>query len=500
MDTPGCGGFRTYFLPQTALITFFSVTSLLGSILLGLAVVMLVPCMVAWEIGSPDLKAFLISEVATIITALVLLISGRGARPRLRIREMFLLTNLSWISVCAFGALPFILSHTVASFTDAVFESVSGMTTTGATVLNGLDSLPADILLWRSTLQWIGGLGIIALGTAVLPFLKIGGMRLFRTESSDLSDKALPRTGRLLSRLLFAYVLLSVACITAYMAAGMDMFDAVNHAMTTVSTGGFSTHDRSIAYFDSIAIESVSLVFMTLAAIPFVLYLQVLIGRPGSVFRDGQVRTMLGIYFFASALCVAWLFATEQFEFGTSIREAFFNVVSIATTTGYVSADYTGWGSFAIVLFFCMTFIGGCSGSTSGGIKIFRFKIAFVMFHETIQRLLHPSVTFSRTLDDQPLSDEIVASVMAFALTFAVTVGIGALLLAALGNDFVTSFSAATTAAANVGPGIGDVIGPANNFATMSDASKWVICAVMLLGRLEIFTVLILLTPAFWRD
>ncbi|MEJ2128097.1 MAG: potassium transporter TrkG [Woeseiaceae bacterium] len=445
------------------------------------------------------MKAFLTSEAITIAIALVLLVSRRGSRPNLRIREMFLLTNLAWITVCILGSLPFLLSHTVTSSTDAVFESVSGMTTTGATVLSGLDNLPVDILLWRSTLQWIGGLGIIAFGTAVLPFLRIGGMRLFRTESSDLSEKALPRTGRLLTRLLLAYLALSLVCMVSYWIAGMSLFDAVNHAMTTMSTGGFSTHDRSIAYFDSIAIESIAVLFMTMAAVPFMLYLPVLVGRFGHIFKDGQVRTMLGIYASVSALCVVWLFATEQFELGTSIREAFFNVVSIATTTGYVSADYTGWGSFAVVLFFFLTFIGGSSGSTSGGIKIFRFKIAFMMFRETIQRLLHPSATFSRTMDDQPLTDEIVASVMAFALTFAVTVGIGAALLAAFGNDFVTSFSAAATAAANVGPGIGDVIGPVSNFASLSDPSKWIICAVMMLGRLEIFTLLILLTPSFWR-
>lgn len=468
--------------------------------MLGLAVMMLIPCAVAWEIGSPDLHAFLISEVATTATALAMLISRRGKIPNLRIREMFLLTNLAWLTVCSFGAMPFVLSHTVGSATDAVFESISGMTTTGATVLQGLDSLPKDILLWRSILQWIGGLGIIALGTAVLPFLRIGGMRLFRTESSDLSEKALPRTGRLLTRLLLIYLGLSICCAVSYMLAGMDLFDAVNHAMTTVSTGGYSTHDKSISFFASGSIEIVAIIFMTAAAIPFMLYLPLLSGRVKQIFRDSQVRTMCWIYLTVSALCVWWLVITEQFEFGISVREALFNVVSIATTTGYMSADYTSWGTFSIIIFFFLTFVGGCSGSTAGGIKVFRFKIAFVMFRETTQRLLHPSATFSRTMQGAPLTDEIVASVMAFALVFAVTVGIAATVLGALGNDFVTSFSAAATAAANVGPGIGDVIGPANNFATLSDPSKWTLCCVMLLGRLEIFTMLIILTPAFWRD
>jgi trk system potassium uptake protein TrkH len=270
--------------------------------------------------------------------------------------------------------------------------------------------------------------------------------------------------------------------------------------MTTVSTGGFSTHDLSFGYFNSVSIEFVAIVFMTIAAAPFMLFLPLFAGKFSQIWRDGQLRTMLGIYLWVSSLCLVWLLATGQLDFDTSIMESLFSVVSIATTTGYVSADYTGWGTFSIMLFFFLTFIGGSSGSTSGGIKIFRFKIAYLMFQETIQRLLHPSATFARTLDEQPLTDDIVASVMAFALTFAVTVGIGASVLAALGNEFVTSFSAAATAAANVGPGIGDVIGPTGNFAGLSDPSKWTICAVMLLGRLEIFTVLILLTPAFWRD
>lgn len=482
------------------MIAFSSVTFLLGPIVMGLAVMMLAPCILAWQIGSPDLKPFLISEAATVTMALLLVVTRRRAAPDLRVREMFLLTNLAWITVCAFGALPFVLSHTVGSFTDAVFESVSGVTTTGATVLTGLDALPHDILLWRSMMQWIGGLGIIALGTAVLPFLRIGGMRLFKTESSDLSEKAFPRTRRILSRLLVVYLVLTSACASGYWLAGMDLFDAVNHAMTTVSTGGFSTHDQSVAYFDSIGVEVVAIVFMMLAAVPFMQYLPLFLGRPSPLFQDSQARTMFAIYAGVALLCSLWLIATEQVESGMSFLDAAFSVVSIATTTGYVSTDYTAWGSFAVVVFFFLTFVGGCSGSTSGGIKIFRFKIAFVMFRETIQRLLHPSATFSRSLQGQPLTDEIVASVMAFALTFAVTVGAAATLLAAFGNDFATSFSAAATAAANVGPGIGDVIGPVGNFASLTDPSKWIICAAMLLGRLEIFTVLILLTPAFWRD
>jgi trk system potassium uptake protein TrkH len=473
---------------------------LLGPILLGLAVLMLAPCAVAMYYGSPDLTAFLLSEAATASVAVFLMITGRRKILHLRVRDMFLLTSVSWVLVCAFGALPFVLSHTVTSFTDAVFESVSAITTTGATVLNGLDSMPRDMLLWRSILQWIGGLGIIALGTAVLPFLRIGGMRLFNTESSDFSEKALPSTRRILNRLLYVYLIISLACGVSYSLAGMSPFDAINHAMTTVSTGGFSTHDSSMAYFDSTAIEMIAVIFMLLAAVPFMLYLPLLLGRRSGLFSDGQVQSMLAAYFSVATVLTVWLLLSGQVDSFNAVRDAVFSVVSIATTTGFVSADYSAWGSFAAMTLFFLTFVGGCSGSTSGGIKIFRFKIAAVMFNETLRRLLHPNAVFSRSMQGRPLTDEIVASVMAFSLAFALIVGIAATLLAAAGNDVVTSFSAAATTMANVGPGIGDVIGPTGNFASLTDQSKWVLCVTMLLGRLEIFTMLLLLTPAFWQD
>ncbi len=481
------------------MIAFSSVNFLLGPITLGLAVLMLIPCGVAWYTDSPDLIPFIKSDVLTAVFALVLMLSRRGKLSQLRVRDMFLLTTLSWLIVCGFGALPFVFSHTVAGFTNAVFESVSAATTTGATILTGLDELPKDILLWRSMMQWIGGIGIVALGAAVLPFLRIGGMRLFHTESSDLSDKALPHTRRILMRLLAIYVGLSVACCAAYMAVGMNFFDAVNHSMTTMSTGGFSTHDASFAYFDSTAIELVAVFFMLAASIPFMIYLPLLAGKAIHVFDDGQVRSMLGSYFIVTVLLTFWLVLTHQQGGGSAFRESMFNVVSIATTTGYVSTDYTAWGTFSIMTFFFLTYIGGCSGSTAGGIKIFRFKIAFVMLRENIQRLLHPNAVISRSVQGRVLSDEIVGSVMAFSLAFACSVGVIAMILAANGNDFMTSFSGAATAMANVGPGIGDSIGPVSNFAALSDGSKWILCFGMLLGRLEIFTLLVLLTPAFWR-
>ena len=485
--------------PGTILISFSSVRFLLGPILAGLALLMLAPCAVALYYGSPDVDAFLLSEAATAGAALLLVATGRRRVMHLRLRDMFLLTTTAWVVVCFFGALPFMLSHTVEGFTDAVFESVSAVTTTGATVLAGLDGMPRDMLLWRSMMQWLGGLGIIALGTAVLPFLRIGGMRLFNTESSDLSEKALPRARRIMNRLLLVYVFISVLCALCYKLAGMSVFDAINHAMTTVSTGGFSTHDSSFAYFDSGAIELVAVVFMLLAAVPFMLYLPLLFGRRSGLFTDSQVQSMIAVYAVVATVLAIWAVLTDQVDAFSAFRESTFNVIAIGTTTGFVSTDYVAWGSFAAMTFFFLTFVGGCSGSTSGGIKIFRFKIAAVMFNETLQRLLHPNAVFSRSMHGRPLTDEIVASVMAFSLAFATIVGLAAMLLTAAGNDIVTSFSAAATTMANVGPGIGDVIGPTGNFASLSGESKWVLCVTMLLGRLEIFTVLLLLTPAFWR-
>jgi len=469
-------------------------------IILGVALLMIAPSLVALELDSRDKTAFLVSTAVTALCGIALLIFNRRARRRLNVREVFLLTTTAWVAVCFFGSLPFVLSHTVGDFTAAVFESVSAVTTTGATVLTGLDELPLDILLWRSMMQWVGGLGIVALGAAVLPFLRIGGMRLFRAESSDFSEKVLPQTRRFLLQLLLVYLAISVACAIGYLVAGMSVFDAINHAMTTVSTGGFSTHDTSIAYFDSFAVEAVAIVFMLVASAPFVLYLPALSRKLPNPFRDGQVRSMLGSYFAVIFILVGGLAYLEKEDLGFAVAEAVFTVVSIGTTTGYVSTDYAAWGTFTLMVVFFLTFVGGCSGSTSGGIKIFRFKIAFIMFRETVQRLLHPNAVFARSMDGRHVTDETVASVAAFALAFACTVGIAAILLAVAGNDLITSFSAAATATANVGPGIGDMIGPTSTFATLNDPSKWIVCAAMLLGRLEIFTALILFTPDFWRS
>ncbi len=481
------------------MIAFPFIRFLLGIITLGVAILMLAPCVLAWELGSQDRFAFLVSEAITAGTALSLIYFNRSATNKLNVREVFLLTGVSWVAVCFFGAIPFILSHTVVDFTDAVFESVSAVTTTGATVLTQLDDLPKDILLWRSMMQWVGGLGIVALGAAVLPFLRIGGMRLFRAESSDFSEKSSPHARRFLLHLLLIYLAISFFCVVSYSLAGMNMFDAINHAMTTVSTGGFSTHDSSIAFFNSREIETVAIIFMLIASVPFVLYLPIITGHFTKIRRDSQVESMLGAYLAVVIVLVVWLVLTDQASVSEAFRDAAFHVVSIGSTTGYVSTDYTVWGHFAVMVFFFLTFVGGCSGSTSGGIKIFRFKIAFIMFKETIRRLLHPNAVFSRSIDGRTLTDDTVASVSAFALAFASTVGVVAILLGAAGNDFITSFSAAATATANVGPGFGDVVGPVSNFSLLNDPSKWIICVAMLLGRLEIFTLLILLTPDFWR-
>ena len=482
------------------MISVISLRFILGHIVLGLALLMIAPCMLAWYLHTADLKAFLTSEVITLGTGLLLVLAKRPGAPQLRAREIFLLTTTSWLTICVLGALPFIFSHTVSNFTDAVFESVSGVTTTGATVLTGIDQLPRDILLWRSMMQWIGGLGIVALGAAVLPYLRIGGMRLFKAESSDFSEKALPHTRRILLQLLLVYAAISTACAISYLLAGMSLFDAINHAMTTVSTGGYSTHSKSFAYFQSAGVETVAIVFMLIAAVPFMLYIRMYSGNIRELFHDTQVHSMLVAYFFIAVILVLWLAVTGDVDVIDSFREAVFSVVSIGTTTGFVSEDYATWGTFAVIVFFFLTFVGGCSGSTSGGIKIFRFKIATVMFAETIKRLLHPNVVVARTIQGRPLTDEIMASVMAFSLAFAFTVCTAAILMAAAGNDFVTSFSAAATATANVGPGIGSNIGPTSDFSALSQPSKWILCVAMLLGRLEIFTVVALLTPAFWRN
>lgn len=438
---------------------------------------------------------------AVVVTAAGMLTAVAASQPRLvlRPREVLLVTTATWALLGIFGSIPFMLALPEITISEAVFESVSGITTTGSTVLANLDNARPDILLWRSMLQWLGGIGIIAMAVAVLPFLQVGGMRLFRTESSDWSEKALPRVRTVAGQLAQVYVAISVLCAIAYWLAGMTPFDAINHAMTTVATGGYSTHDASIAYFSSPLIEWLAVFFMLSGAVPFMLYVRA-IQRDWRLGQQAiQPITLVKVLGISSVALTSWLAVHFDVPASEGIRLAAFNVTSIVTTTGYASVDYMGWGAAAVIGFFFLTFIGGCSGSTAGGIKIFRFQIAMAAAWQQIRSLFHPRGIFPVRYGRRALSEDIIRSVMAFAYLFAITVTAVAVLLGLTGLDFITSLSGAATAVANVGPGLGPVIGPAGNFESLHPIALWGLCAGMILGRLEILTVLAVFTVPYWR-
>ena len=376
---------------------------------------------------------------------------------------------------------------------------MSGLTTTGSTVIVGLDDAPPGILLWRALLQWQGGIGIIVMAIAVLPMLGIGGMALFRTESSDQSEKVLPRAAQMSTVIGLIYLTLSVAAAVAYWLAGMTFFEAMCHAMTTISTAGFSTSDTSIGHFASPAIEWIATVFMVIGGLPFVLYFQLVRGNGELLWRDSQTRAFLVLIVIAVGVMAGWLWLANDTALEIAVRHAAFNTVSVITGTGYASTDYNSWGGFAVTLLLFVMVVGGCTGSTTGGIKMFRFQVISAIVPVQIRRLLLPHGIFVPHYNRKPIPDAAADSVMSFFFLFALIFVAVAVALAGFGLDFMTSVSGALTALANVGPGLGDVIGPAGNFASLPDGAKWLLSAAMLLGRLELFTVLVLFTPRFWR-
>jgi trk system potassium uptake protein TrkH len=385
------------------------------------------------------------------------------------------------------------------SYTDAFFETMSGITTTGSTIFVGLDSMSPGILIWRSMLHWLGGIGFIGMAVAILPLLRVGGMRLFQTESSDWGEKVMPRSHMAAKYILLVYLALTLLGFLAFWAAGMTPFEAINHSMASISTGGFSTSDLSLANWQQPAVHWVAVLFMILGGLPFTLYVASLRGHRRALLRDHQVRGFIGFLLLTWLVFGTWLWANSEHAWLDAFRIVAVNVTSVVTTTGFALGDYTTWGSFAVLLFFYLTFIGGCSGSTSGGLKIFRFQVAFVLLKANLQQLVHPRAVIKQQYNNHNLDEDIVRSLITFSFFFTITIGVIALGLTLVGLDWVTALTGAATAVCNVGPGLGPIIGPAGNFATLPDTAKWLLTLGMLLGRLEILTVLVLFTRAFWK-
>jgi trk system potassium uptake protein len=467
------------------------VASVLGLLLWALAGTMILPIIV----DPNDWYPFLLAAVVTVFFAGVLQFGNWGSSRRITLKGAYLLTASAWLVLPLFGALPFVFhGFTVA---DGVFETVSGLTTTGSTIIVGLDNMAPALLFWRALLQWVGGVGIIVMSIALLPLMGAGGMQLFRTESSDRSDRVLPRAADVAAATAWIYAVLSAVCAVAYYLAGMSAFDAICHAMTTLSTGGFSTHDASIAYYHSLTIYWIGTVFMLAGSIPFVLYIRALRLRP---LRLTQIKLLITIIICVSAPLSIYLYITNNFNIFESVTLIVFNVVSIITTTGFVASDYTQWGYVMPTVFFFLTFLGGCTGSTSGGIKMMRLAVMFKTVGVSIKKLVNPHGIFVERYDGQVLERDVMESVAVFMILYLTTFTIIFLVLEMVGLDFETTLSGAATALGNVGPGIGPIIGPSGTFASLPDAAKWVLSVGMLLGRLEFFTLLVLLTPSFWRN
>jgi trk system potassium uptake protein TrkH len=470
----------------------------IGSFLAILGAAMFICMLADLAYRNPDWQIFATAGIITVLIGLGLAATVDRRSPSLTLRQAILMTVGAWVILPVFAALPFYWAGFAPSYVDAYFEAVSGITTTGATVLTGLDTMPPGILLWRSLLQWMGGLGVIVMAVAVMPMLRIGGMQLFKAEAFDTSDKILPRATQISGTLTAVFTILTLTCALFYMLAGMGSFDAICHAMSTVATGGFSTKDASIGAFQSETIDVIASVFMLLGSLPFLLYIKFMQGKPEGLYSDSQVRTFLGLILFFTVMM--WMYQEMQNVRGESdaLVFAFFNVTSIMTGTGFATDDYNAWGPFAATVFFCITFLGGCSGSTSCGIKTFRLEVAFATVMQHLKRATMPHGVFIMRYNGRLLPDSVVAAVMSFIFLYIASFAVLSALLMLTGLDGMTAISGAATAISNVGPGLGDIIGPAGNFSTLNDAAKWLLCFGMILGRLEIFTVLVVFVPQFW--
>lgn len=481
------------------MLQFRPVLYVVGLLLSIMSIGMCVPAAVDLYFGSPDWQVFATSAGLTLFIGVGLALTNHAPNIRLTVRQAFVLTTASWIVLTIFAALPLTFSELNLSYTDAFFEAMSGVTTTGSTVIVGLEFAPPGVLLWRSMLQWLGGVGIVVMAIGVLPMLKVGGMQLFRTESSEKSEKAMPRVAQIVTAIVVIYLVLSVIWTVLYWAAGMSFFDAVIHTMTTLATGGFSSYDDSIGHFDNWRIDLIATLGMFVGGLPFILILKTIQGEKGVLFSDGQVRAYVSVVAVVILAGAAFLWLRNGVDPVLALRYASFNLISVMTGTGYATSDFYRWGSFAVPLFFFIMFIGGCAGSTTCGMKIFRFQVLYAAARTQIRHLFQPHGVFIPYYNRRPIPSDVIESVLSFFFVFILCFGLLAIGLGMLGLDYLTAISGAATAICNVGPGLGEIIGPAGNFSTLPDTAKWMLSAGMLLGRLELFTVIVLFSRTFWR-
>ena len=444
-------------------------------------------------------SSFISASLITIIFGTLFLLSNLDQDKKLNLQHAFLLTALSWISVAIFGSLPFIFSDLNLSITDSFFESMSGITTTGSTIITDLNSTPKAILLWRAILQWLGGIGIIVMAITLMPLMNVGGMQLLKISSTDGSEKILPKTKEISIRLIIIYIALTFLCALFYKIFGMKFFDSLTHSMTTIATGGFSNYNDSIGHFNNFKIEMTSMIFIILGSIPFIAYIKYLSGTKNIFITDTQIKSFIKIIFFSILILFLYLVIFNKSFSEISLRSISFNVISILTGTGYVTQDFDSWGNFPLIYFLILMFIGGCAGSTTCGIKIFRVQILYLFIKNQLKKIIYPRGIFIIKYDNNNVNEKFMASIISFIYLYIVIFFVIAALLSLSGLDFTTSISGAATSISNVGPGLGELIGPNGNFSQLPNFSKWVLSFGMLLGRLELFAILVLFLPSFWQ-
>ena len=469
----------------------------LGILQIILGISMLIPVLAQFLFSQFD-SSFIGASIVTIIFGTLFFLSNLDHDKKLNLQQAFLLTALSWLSIAIFGALPFIFSTMNLTVTDSFFESMSGITTTGSTIIANLEGTPKAILLWRALLQWLGGIGIIVMAITLMPIMNVGGMQLFRISNNDSSEKILPKSKEIALRLIYIYSILTFFCAAFYKLFGMNYFDSLTHAMTTIATGGFSNYNESIGYFDSASIEIVSIIFIILGSLPFIAYIKFLSGDRQIFKTDEQIKTFFKIIIFSIIILSLYLSFNHFDKF--NLRSILFNVISIITGTGYVNDQFDNWGSFTIVLFLGLMFIGGCAGSTTCGVKIFRFQILYLFIANQLKKIIYPKGVFVIKYAQSSINEKFIASIISFIFFYFVIFFCLAALLSLTGLDFITAISGAATSISNVGPGLGSEIGPNGNFSTLPDTSKWILTVGMILGRLELFAILVLFLPTFWRN
>ena len=479
---------------------FKTVFFAIGVLLIILGAFMLIPFLIELIFDEKN-TTFLSSAFITIFVGILLVLTHLEENRKLNLQQAFLLTTLSWLSIALFGSLPFLLSNLNLTLVDSFFESMSGITTTGSTIIKDLDNAPKGILIWRAILQWLGGIGVIVMAIAVLPLLNVGGMQLFRMESSDSTEKILPKARAVTLMISTIYITLTLTCALAYWVFGMNIFDSIAHSMTTIATGGFSTYSNSIGYFQNPKIEIVSIIFIILGSLPFITYIKFIKGNKKIFFKDSQIKGLIYFLIFSILLMLLYLLLINNGNnFLENLRISTFNIVSILSGTGYVTEDFSLWGKFPLIFFLFLMFVGGCAGSTTCGIKIFRFQILAKFMLNQVKKIIYPNGVFSIRYNNEKISNTFIYSIITFIFLYFFIFFILSTLLSLNGLDFITATSGAASAISNVGPGLGDVIGPNGNFYDLPDFSKLCLSLGMLLGRLELFAVLVLFFPSFWKN